>query len=168
MKGISTRGFASILKDTSTTSAGSALIEFAFLIPILILCAAGVIQFGKRFTDYTQMVESARIAARTAAGYQGSESISCVTKSMLRASLHGAGKDPSNYNAEVNEVNLKKVLETGRADNLVGIELKVTRSSASSNTLSHIFSIPAEFSTVFFIEKVGVKTFGNSDICEDE
>ena len=50
---------------------GQALVEFAFLVPVLLIVLTGIFAFGMTFNNYTQMTEATATAARQLAISRG-------------------------------------------------------------------------------------------------
>jgi len=71
------------IKKRTTTDEGQAVVEFAVILPVLLLVLFAILQFGVLFNNYIQVTAAAREGARKAAtsrslGIAGAESAPTV------------------------------------------------------------------------------------------
>jgi Flp pilus assembly protein TadG len=57
---------ASSLRRRSRAEGGQALVEFAIVLPVLLLLLLGIVQFGTIFRDYIALTDATRVGARQA------------------------------------------------------------------------------------------------------
>jgi Flp pilus assembly protein TadG len=74
------------IKKRTTTDEGQAVVEFAVILPVLLLVLFAILQFGVLFNNYIQVTAAAREGARKAAtsrtlGVAGAESAATAAKS---------------------------------------------------------------------------------------
>lgn len=68
---------------------GQAMVEFALVLPALLLVVLGIIQFGVLFNNYLALTDAARVGARQAAvSRQGADPIAATTSRVRRAAGH--------------------------------------------------------------------------------
>lgn len=77
---------------------GQSLVEFALVIPILLMLLFGIVDFGRALHVYLTLDHAGRDAARTASiGAKGSDIISAAHKSSTSISLETKGTVTVNY-----------------------------------------------------------------------
>ena len=74
------------LRHLARNSAGTAAIEFAFVLPILLLAALGTFQFGLTINNYLMVTDAARAGGRVLALSRGSSTPYSDTVSQVRSS----------------------------------------------------------------------------------
>ena len=95
-----------LLRNHISHDRGVALLELAMVLPIVMLCMGGVIDYGMILRENAVMAVSARVAARTAAGQLDSTGLYLcqLAKSTAAESLRAAGLNPALYNIGVESV----------------------------------------------------------------
>jgi Flp pilus assembly protein TadG len=68
---------------------GQALVEFAFVVPVLLLLVLGIIQFGILFNNYITLTDAVRAGARQAAVSRTLPNPTQVTSDRVRRSAAG-------------------------------------------------------------------------------
>ena len=91
---------------------GQALVEFALVLPILLLLMAAIMEFGRAWNIKQVMTSTSAAAARTAAVADSTVADSSVVKPMIRKRLAAAGLD--SLKANLSGVGLR--LTTGTSD----------------------------------------------------
>lgn len=91
---------------------GQTLVEFALVLPVLVLIMVGIIDFGRGFQNYVALGNAVREAAR-------------------EASVHGSGA-AAPWGPAANDANVTTAVR-GRAVGLVGESITVTSSWPSGN-----------------------------------
>ncbi len=64
---------------------GQAMVEFALVLPVLMLLVLGIIQFGITFNHYLTLVDAVRAGARTAAVSRQAPNPAAVAEAKVRA-----------------------------------------------------------------------------------
>jgi Flp pilus assembly protein TadG len=71
---------------------GQAMVEFALVIPLLLLLIFGIIQFGILFNNYLTLTDAVRVGARQAAVSRDMADPVAVTKTRLERAAAGLDK----------------------------------------------------------------------------
>jgi len=66
MFGVLSSGFAGVVGSFGRSERGQALVEFALVVPMLLLLLLGVVEFGRAWNAYQVITDAAREAARSA------------------------------------------------------------------------------------------------------
>jgi Flp pilus assembly protein TadG len=82
-----------VIRKHPTSDEGQAVVEFAVILPVLLLVLFGILQFGIVFNNYIQVTSAAREGARKAAtsralGVSGAESAATTSAKAAAASLN--------------------------------------------------------------------------------
>jgi Flp pilus assembly protein TadG len=72
----------------STREEGQTMVEFALIMPVLLLVIFGIIQFGVLYNDYISLTDATRIGARKAATARYASDPVGVTKTAVRNAAH--------------------------------------------------------------------------------
>ncbi|MGH7500909.1 MAG: TadE family protein [Longimicrobiales bacterium] len=75
--------------------AGQALVEFAIIMPILLILVLGLVEFSRAWFNYQVMVDAAREGARTGAVYNPPTTIGTI-QNKINTQLAAAGMDTLN------------------------------------------------------------------------
>jgi Flp pilus assembly protein TadG len=78
---------------------GQAIVEFAFVLPLLLGLLLGIVQFGMVFNNYITLTDAARVGARKAAVSRFAGDSGAAAKTA--ASDAASGLDPSKFNVTV-------------------------------------------------------------------
>jgi Flp pilus assembly protein TadG len=81
------------------TQQGQALVEFAILLPVLLLLLLGIVQFGVTFNNYIQVTSAAREGARKASVSRQLGSVAATAAA--RTSAKGAAPNLSLSDAQI-------------------------------------------------------------------
>jgi len=73
---------------------GQAAVEFALVLPLLLVMLVGIIEFGRAWNEHQVITDAAREAARKAAIFDESITADSITNT-AEAALAAAGIDPS-------------------------------------------------------------------------
>jgi Flp pilus assembly protein TadG len=75
---------------------GQAMVEFAFVLPILVLLTIAAVEFGIVIKDWINVTDTARIAGRAAATSRFSNGTGCTNvRSAVDAAMRAQGFSPS-------------------------------------------------------------------------
>jgi Flp pilus assembly protein TadG len=77
------------LKSLRKKEDGQALVEFAFVVPVLLLIILGIVQFGILFNNYITLTDAVRAGARQAAVSRTLANPTQVTTDRVRRSAAG-------------------------------------------------------------------------------
>lgn len=78
-----------MIKIRRRNEKGQAMVEFALVIPALLLVVFGIIQFGILFNNYLTLTDAVRVGARQAAvSRQSPNPITATTDRIMRAADH--------------------------------------------------------------------------------
>lgn len=121
------------LRRALSEAAGQAAVEFALVLPIVLLLIVGIVEFGRVYGDFTILQSAAREAVRVAA--TGGDDEAVVT----RARDAAPGLDPDELSVQVDRDTAERIVTvrleypvavlTGVMGKLVGSQL-VLRTSA--------------------------------------
>jgi Flp pilus assembly protein TadG len=78
---------------------GQAMVEFALVLPLLLLLLFGIIQFGIAFNNYIALTDAVRAGSRKATVSRHESCPSCVTEAAVKGAA--AGLDTSKMNVQV-------------------------------------------------------------------
>jgi Flp pilus assembly protein TadG len=110
---------AALIRRARRSERGAELVEFAFVLPLLLLVCIGIIDFGFLFRDYEVLTNAAREGARLqslADDYDVDD-----VRARVDAYADSGGLDPALVDAEVNEVDIPVGAATAK-----GYEVVVT------------------------------------------
>jgi Flp pilus assembly protein TadG len=77
------------MRRTAGRQDGQALVEFAFVVPVLLLIILGIVQFGILFNNYITLTDAVRAGARQAAVSRTLPNPTQVTTDRVRRSAAG-------------------------------------------------------------------------------
>jgi Flp pilus assembly protein TadG len=77
------------MRRTKTEERGQTVVEFAIVLPVLLLVLFAILQFGVVFKDYIALTDAARVGARKAAVSRHLANRNAVVESAVRASADG-------------------------------------------------------------------------------
>ncbi|MFN0155428.1 MAG: TadE/TadG family type IV pilus assembly protein, partial [Gaiella sp.] len=78
-----------VIRRNDRNEEGQAMVEFALIIPALLLVVFGIIQFGILFNNYLTLTDAVRVGARQAAvSRQSPNPIATTTDQIMRAADH--------------------------------------------------------------------------------
>jgi Flp pilus assembly protein TadG len=86
----------------SASDAGSAIVEFALLAPVLLMLLIGMFQFGLLINNYIQVTEAVRVGVRTLAISRGASTPIASTKNAVYASAPGLTQGSFTFTITVN------------------------------------------------------------------
>lgn len=78
---------------------GQTMVEFAIIVPILLVIVFGIFQFGILYKDYVTLTDATRVGARKAAISRPAENPEADAEAALRASA--SGLTPASLDVEV-------------------------------------------------------------------
>ena len=83
------------LKALGRDDRGQALVEFALIMPFLLLFLVGIVEFGRAWNQHQVITDAAREGARKAVVFDASVTVDTVESTIKRA-LAAAGINPAN------------------------------------------------------------------------
>lgn len=83
------------LKALGRDDGGQALVEFALIMPFLLLFLVGIVEFGRAWNQHQVITDAAREGARKAVVFDASVTVDTVESTIKRA-LAAAGINPAN------------------------------------------------------------------------
>lgn len=99
----------SVARRNARTERGQAAVEFALVLPFLLILIVGIIEFGRAWNEHQVITDAAREAARKAAIHQPSVTADTILN-VANAALARAGINPANatitltdWDADANE-----------------------------------------------------------------
>lgn len=87
------------VRGTKSPRAGQALVEFALVVPLLLVLVLGIVEFGRAWNAYQVITDAAREAARTAVVDNGATEDS--VRAVVKHALARAAMDSTSASANI-------------------------------------------------------------------
>lgn len=79
-------------------SGGGVLVEFALILPVLVILFSGILEYGAALREAKLINEVARVSVRTVASVRGSDDVlRNSVQALFNTMITQAGKDPARY-----------------------------------------------------------------------
>lgn len=76
-------------RHTLRDERGQTMVEFALVVPILLVVLFGIFQFGALYNDYVTLTDASRVGARKAAVSRHDSCPSCAAETAVRTAASG-------------------------------------------------------------------------------